>query len=124
MRILLIATLALNLLVEAPVGLMLTFAQDPTAEIMVAFWSRNYGVAVLAISTLIFWVWRWRDDLGVMTVALGFLMTFHALLATALIASGIQQGGAILHTVLAVGFIVLFLRRRSWCTGEESPVAT
>ena len=120
MRILLIATLTLNLLVEAPVGLMLIFAQDPAAETMVAFWSRNYGVAVLAISTLIFWVWRWRNDLGVMTAALGFLMTFHTLLATALFASGIQQGGAIIHTVLAVGFILLFLRRRSWCHGEES----
>jgi hypothetical protein len=118
MKILLISMLVLNFLTEGPVGAFLVVSPEaflPSGQVEGILWARNYGVAALCVASMIFWVWRSRDVFEVMGVALGFLMTFHTALTIALLTSGGQVPGAVLHFILATACIVLFFQRAKWC---------
>jgi hypothetical protein len=122
MRKLLNLVLIATFVIEAPVGTMLMFAPEsflPAGQIDGVLWARNYGVAAFAISTLLFWTWSSRDSHQTMGVTLGFLMTFHAILAIALLVTGGQLTGAVLHSILAVLSVVLYFRRAQWCVVEQ-----
>ena len=123
MKILLIVTLVLNFLFEGPVGVFLVLSPEaslPGGSAEELFWVRNYGVAAMAIASMALWAWPARTDFRAMGVALGYLMGFHIALAIALFTSGIQPGGAIIHSVLAVLFVVLYFQRARWCDPQNS----
>ena len=119
MKILLNTVLILNLLTDGPVGVFLMFSPESflsAGQGEGILWVRNYGVAAFCVASMIFWVWRSRENFSVMGLALGFLMTFHTLLTIALLTTGGQMVGAILHTILASLCILLFFQRAKWCT--------
>ncbi len=118
MKPLLNVTLLLNFLVEAPVGAALALAPQnflAPDQVAGALWARNYGVAAFAVASLSIWLWPKRHDLSSVSLALGFFITFHPLLAIALLTSGDQTVGVVIHTVLSVSFILLFFTRERWC---------
>ena len=115
--------LVVNCLVEVPVGLLLVLSPEsflPSGESAGIVWARNYGVAAFAIGTLALWIWPYRDNYAAVSVALGFLVLFNWTLTGALITSGGQVPGAILHFILATLFTLLYFQRRRWC--EVEPV--
>jgi len=107
---LLAETLAAVTLIGGPLGL-----QAPT-PIEGSRWAMNYGFAVIAIASAIFWLWNKRSSLTAVTPVLGMLMIFHLCLAIALSMDTTQFPGFILHTVLAAIAIALFATRAKWCT--------
>jgi hypothetical protein len=122
MRIVLILSLAFNFLVEGPVGAFLVFAPESflsAGQTEGILWARNYGVAALAVASMIFWVWPHRDNFQVLGVAIGFLMVFHCALTAALLTTGGQQVGAILHSILTISFTFLYFQRAKWCSTER-----
>lgn len=121
MKKLLTAMLVANFLIEGPVGLTLIFSPEnflPAGQIDGVLWARNYGVAALAIASLVFWIWPSRDDYRTLGVALGFLMFFHWTLMAGLLTSGGQAVGAVLHFILAILCTLLYFKRASWCNRE------
>jgi hypothetical protein len=111
--------LILNFLTDGPVGVFLVFSPQtflPAGQVEGILWVRNYGVAALAVASMIFWVWSSRDDYGAMGVALGFLLAFHSALTVALLVTGGQLVGTILHFILATLFVLLYFQREKWCT--------
>lgn len=116
MKIVLNVALVLHLLAELLAALALVFGPD---GVSVAGrgdqWSMHYGFAALAIASVSAWVWPYRTHLPTITTALGVLVVFHTGVFISLTLAGDQQGGMILHGILAPLFILLFLRRRSWC---------
>lgn len=107
---LLAETLAALTLIGGPLGLQ---APEPVAG---SRWAMNYGFAVIAIASAIFWLWSKRTSLTAVTPVLGMLMIFHISLAIALSMDPLQFVGFILHSVLATIAVVLFATRSNWCT--------
>lgn len=119
MRKILTIALILNFLTDGPVGALMIFSPEallPGGNAEALFWVRNYGVAALSVACMALWLWPSRDDYKAMGVGLGFLLSFHTVLAVVLYLSGVQLVGAIIHTVLAALFISLYLQRAKWCT--------
>jgi len=107
---LLAETLAAFTLIGGPLGLQ---APEPIEG---SRWAMNYGFAVIAIASAIFWLWGKRTSFTAVTPVLGMLMIFHISLAIALSMDASQFAGFILHSVLAVIAIGLFATRNKWCT--------
>lgn len=107
---LLAETLAAVTLISGPLGLQ---APEPIEG---SRWAMNYGFAVIAIASAIFWLWTKRSSLGAVTPVLGMLMIFHISLAIALSMDSTQFAGFVLHSILAVIAVVLFSQRSRWCT--------
>ena len=123
MKKLFTAVLIANFLIEAPVGIMLILSPEsvlPGGQIEGALWARNYGVAVLAISTLVFWIWPNRDDLLAVGITLGFLMFFNWTLLAAMLTAGDQMFGTIVHSSLAVLCTALYFQKTKWCNGPNA----
>jgi hypothetical protein len=109
--------LILNFLVEAMAAVALIAGAGTLMDAgqdMAAIWTRNYGFAVIAIGSAIFWIWPHRDNLKVVTAVVGMVMTFHICLTISLLL-GSQMGTAGLHGVLAILFITLFTQRKKLC---------
>ena len=118
MKQLLNATLVLNFLVEAPVGAALALAPEnflAPDQVAGALWARNYGVAAFSVASLSVWLWPKRHDFSAVSLGLGFFITFHPMLAIALLTSGGQTVGVVIHTVLSISFVLLFSTRTRWC---------
>jgi hypothetical protein len=121
MKKLLNTALILNVVTDGPGGLFLLFSPQsflPADQVEGLFWVRNYGVAALAVASMIFWVWSCRDSYKAMGVALGFLLAFHTVLCMVLITAGNQMVGVVLHFILATLFIILYLNRPKWCDSQ------
>ena len=80
-------------------------------------WSMHYGFAVIAIASLGLWLWPYRTNFAVCSVALGFLTLFHFSLMVSLALAGDQPGGLVTHGVIAIWSGVLFAFRGRWCDG-------
>ncbi len=112
MKVLLIAALVANLLLETMAALSLIGGPGGlSAAGTGGQWSMHYGFAALAIASVSVWTWFQRSQAAALTVALGTLLVFHSGLAVSLAAAGDQQGGMVAHIVLAVLFAVLFAGR-------------
>lgn len=107
---LLAETLAAVSLIGGPMGLQ---APEPVEA---SRWAMNYGFAVIAIASAIFWIWSKRSTLNAVTPVLGMLMIFHVCLFIALSMDKTQTFGFVLHGALALMAIILFTQRRKWCT--------
>ncbi len=103
-------TLAAATLIGGPGGITSASTMDG------GMWSMHYGFAALAIASASLWVWFSRHNLAAVTPVLGILMVFHTGLFLSLSVAGDQQAGMVIHAVLAFISILLFIRRRHWCT--------
>ena len=111
--------LVLNLLAETLAAVSLIgggLGGEPTDIAAGTRWDMNYGFAVIAIASAVFWLWTKRSTLAAVTPVLGMLTVFHVSLVVALSMDASQRFGFILHGVLALMAIILFTQRRKWCT--------
>lgn len=106
---LLAETLAATSLIGGPQGL------PALGQVTGGMWAMNYGFAVIAIASAIFWIWPQRTNLNAVTPVLGMLLTFHISVFVALALAGDQFAGTIIHGVLAPLSVFLFTQRRKWC---------
>lgn len=121
MKKLLNIMLILNFFTEAPAGVLLVFSPAsvlPAGQIEGAIWARNYGVAALAMASMVLWLWPHRDNYATTGVVLGFLMGFHTALTAALLTAESLLAAAALHSILAALCIVLYFQRAKWCTSN------
>jgi hypothetical protein len=114
MQLLLAIALGLNLVVEtlAAAGLIagpngISASGDAARE----RWAMHYGFAVIAIASAGIWLWPRRRELAALTPVLGMLITFHLAVLTSLLIAGDQPAGVVLHAVLALLFVISFVRR-------------
>ena len=113
MKILLIVTLALNLIVEGLASATLILGPDGIAASgQGGQWSMHYGFAVLAIATAGIWIWPHRTNLAALTAVLGILTVFHVGLFVSLSIAGDQQAGMFIHAVLSVLCAILLVSRK------------
>ena len=117
MRAFFIAVLVLNFLFEAGAALALIFGpQGAFSDYRPpeGMWAMNYGFAALAVSTMVFWVWPHRNDARAVGTALGFLTTFHLLLAISLSIPW-NLGAMVTHGIMGILCLFLFTQRSKWC---------
>ena len=113
MKILLIVTLALNLLVEGLASATLILGADGIAAAgQGGQWSMHYGFAALAIASASIWLWPHRTNLAALTTVLGILTVFHIGLFISLAIAGDQQAGMVTHVALSVLCATLLVCRR------------
>ena len=120
MKKLFAALLILNFLLEAMASAALIFS--PVGVLSPGLgeqWSMHYGFAAFTIATIGLWVWPVRHVPEIITATIGILMTFHIATLTSLTVAGDQQGGQILHGILATMAVVLFVLRKR--ISEETP---
>ena len=118
MKIFFITFLVLNLLFESIAAVFLLTGPDGVmAETMPVsgMWAMNYGFAVIAMASAIFWVWPHRTNLAAVSAVLGILATFHIALTISLTIPGNQIGPATLHGALAIMAVFAYLHRHKLC---------
>lgn len=74
-------------------------------------WSMHYGFAVISIASASAWLWPRRHERSALTPVLGILATFHLAVLTSLLIAEEQPVGTVVHAVLALTFLLLFVRR-------------
>jgi hypothetical protein len=74
----------------------------------------HYGFAALAIGSISVWIWSRRHNFQAVTPALLTLIVFHVGLCCSLTLAGDQFVGSVIHGVLALLFVILFVRRGTY----------
>ena len=118
MKMFFTSVLILNLLLEALAAASLIGGPQGLANIQpeTGMWAMNYGFAVIAIASAVFWIWPHRENRQAVTPVLGILLTFHTCLFIALSSAGTQVFGIVAHGIMTVLCLVLFTQRSKWCT--------
>lgn len=118
LKIFFLTVLVLNFLFEALAGVSLIFGpQGVLSDFRPAdgMWAMNYGFAALAVASVVFWTWPHRTNARVVGTVLGFLTTFHFLLAVSLAIPGNQFGAMMTHGIMGVLCLFLLTQRGRWC---------
>jgi hypothetical protein len=118
LKILFIVVLVLNFLFEGAAGVALILGPEGALSDFRpedGMWAMNYGFAALAVASVALWVWPHRTDSRVVGTVLGFLTTFHLLLAVSLSIPGNQFGAMMTHGIMGVLCLFLFTQRSRWC---------
>lgn len=85
------------------------------ADLVPGMWSMNYGFAVIAIASAIFWVWPHRSKREVVGAVLGILFAFHGLMSISFSIQATQVPLIIVHGIMALLGVFLYTRRSTWC---------
>ena len=118
MKNLFITYLVLNLVLESIAAVSLVGAglgAFVIPDLEPGMWSMNYGFAAIAVASVLFWVWPHRSKHDVVGPALGFLLTFHALISVSFAIQGSHTPSIVVHAFMALFGVFLYLRRSAWC---------
>jgi len=110
--------LVLNLILEGVAAVTLIGAGlglITIAQLESGMWSMNYGFAVIAIATALFWVWPHRSKREVVGPVLGILLAFHALVSVSFAIQGTEVPSIVVHGIMALLGIFLYTQRSTWC---------